>query len=90
MTTLREKLIRRSQTKSNWYLKTVMPLPSGRKLPPLGYSYSAVELGCFPAVMMTFLIEMVVDRSVDRREFLKWGRSPEFRHRLLPSPARLV
>jgi hypothetical protein len=39
-------------------------------LTPLGKGDGAVELEGTAAVKMTFLIEMVVDRSVDRNEFL--------------------
>ena len=38
---------------------------------PLGESGVAVQLEIGPAVEVTFLIEMIVDRGVDGREFLQ-------------------
>ena len=61
---------RRCQTKSSWRAKTVMPRLSGRKLAPLGKSGGAVEFENFAAVEVAFLVEMILDRRLDRGEFL--------------------
>jgi len=54
-------------------------------LTPFGKRDRSVEFEVLVAVKMTFLVEMVVDRSVDRGELLKRFRAPEFRHRALSS-----
>jgi hypothetical protein len=59
-------------------------------LTPLSKRGGAIELEVFAAVKMTFLIEMVVDRRMDRCQLLKRLRTPEFRHRSLTSPERLM
>ncbi len=51
--------------------ETTEPYVSRRtELPPFGQSDGTVLRENFSAVEVTFLIEMVVDRSVDRSEFL--------------------
>ena len=63
---------------------------SGRQLTPLGQDGGAVLLEDVAAVEVAVLIEMIMDRGVDRGEFLKRLCTPEFRHRSLSSPERLM
>jgi len=60
------------------------------KLAPLSESGGAVLLEIGPAVEMTFLVEIVVDRGVDGDELLQTSRSPEARHHPLSSSKRQV
>jgi hypothetical protein len=59
-------------------------------LPPLGQGSGAIEFEVLPIEEVTFLIEMVVNRSVDRDEFLKCGGTSKFRHRVFSSPEGLM
>jgi len=59
-------------------------------LTPFGKGGRSAEFEVLATAKMTFLVKMVVDRSVDRNEFLERFLTPEFRHRALSSPERLV
>ena len=48
-----------------------MWLSSGCKLPPLNQGILAIDFEGFATVEMAVLIEVVMDRSMDRSEFLK-------------------
>jgi hypothetical protein len=63
---------------------------SGGNLTPFGKGGRPVDFEVPAAVKVTFLVEMIVDRSVGRGEFLKRFRAPEFRHRALSSSERLM
>ena len=63
---------------------------SDRQLTPFGQGGGTVLLEDIAAVEVLILVEVVVYRGVDRSEFLKCGRTSEFRHRTLSSPERLV
>ncbi len=58
------------QVKMNGPPKNVEPASSSRKLMPLGKGGGAVEFEVFATVEVPFLVEVIVDRSVDRGEFL--------------------
>ncbi len=58
------------QTKVTLCQKSYEPAISGRKLTPLGKRGGAVELEVPAVVKMTFLVEVVVKRRMDRGEFL--------------------
>jgi hypothetical protein len=60
------------------------------ELAPLSESRSAVKLEVFSAVEVAFLVEMIVDRRVDRDEFLQCSRSSEPQHGELSSSKRLM
>ena len=45
----------------------------------------SVDFEVLAAVKVTFLVKMVVDRSVDRGEFLEKFSAPKFRHGTLSS-----
>ena len=47
---------------------------SDRKFTPLGKGGGEVEFECLAIVEMTFLIEMIVDRRMNRGEFCLTGR----------------
>ena len=49
----------------NGHPKIVEPANSGSKLTPLGKGGGAVEFEVFATVEVTFLIEVIMDRSVD-------------------------
>jgi hypothetical protein len=57
---------------------------------PFGKGGRAVEFEILAAMKMTFLIEMVVDRSMNGGEFLKRFHVSEFRHRARSSSERLM
>ena len=66
---------------------------SHRRLAPFGQHGqrgSAIFFKSFAAVEVTFEIEMIADRSMGGRELLQGLYDPEFRHRTIPSPERLV
>jgi hypothetical protein len=58
------------QTKAALCQKPYEPAVSGRKLTPLGKRGGAVEFEVPAVVKMTFLIEVIVNRRMDRSEFL--------------------
>jgi hypothetical protein len=63
------------QTKANWCPKTVMPPPSGRKLPPLSHSSSAVELeGALASPIGNQRPVRIpqVHEKISRRDFAFW------------------
>ena len=57
---------------------------------PLSERCCAVLLEDIAAVEMAILVEVVVDRGVDGREFLQGLYVPELRHCSFSSPERLV
>jgi hypothetical protein len=59
-------------------------------LTPFGQGGGAVLFEDIAAIKMAVMIEMVMNGSVDRSEFLQRLYVPEFRHRPFPSPERLV
>jgi hypothetical protein len=59
-------------------------------LAPFGKGGGAFLLEDIAAVEVAVMIEMVMNGSVDRSEFLQRLNVPEFRHRPFPSPERLV
>ena len=71
-------------------IENYITLNSARNLTPFGKGGRSVDFEVPAAVKMTFLIEMVVDRSVGRGELLKRFRAPKFRHRALSSSERLM
>ena len=50
---------------------------------PLNESGSAVKLAVFSAVEVAFLLKMIVDRGMDRDEFLQVSHAAEAQHRPL-------
>ncbi len=66
------------------------PVVSSGNLTPFGKGERAIEFENLAAAKMAFLVKMVVDRSVDQNELLERFRTPEFRHRTLSPPKRLV
>lgn len=78
------------QTNLNRHAKGAGLRRSGRQLTPLGQGSRAVLLEDVAAVEVTVEIEMIVDRGVDRGEFLQGIYVPELRHRTLPSSEWLV
>ncbi len=65
-------------------------LASYRELTPLGQRGRAVLLECLAGMEVAFVIEMVVDRGVDRSKLLQGLDVSEFGHRPFSSPERLV
>jgi hypothetical protein len=61
---------------------------SSGNLTPFCEGERSVKFEVLATAKMTFLVEMVVDRSVDRGEFLERFSAPEFRHRALSPPER--
>jgi hypothetical protein len=59
-------------------------------LTPLCQGGGAIEFEVFGVVKMTFLIEMIVNRGVNRGKFLKRLYVPESRHCSFSSTERLV
>ena len=70
--------------------KSGPPVVSSGNLTPFGESGRSVEFEVLAAAKVTFLVKMVVDRSMDRNEFLERFRTPEFGHRLLSSAEWLM
>ena len=66
------------------------PVVSSGNLTPFGKGGQAVDFEVLAAAKMTFLVKMIVDRSVGLSEFLERFGAPEFRHRALSSPEWLV
>jgi hypothetical protein len=63
---------------------------SRRQLAPFGQRGGAVLLEGFARGEVTFEIEMIVNRGMDRGKLLQGLYVPEFRHRPFPSPEWLV
>jgi hypothetical protein len=64
---------------------------SGRaKLTPFIESGGAAFLECWPGSEVAFLVEVVVDRAVNRGEFLQTSHAPEPEHRPFSSSEWLV
>jgi hypothetical protein len=59
-------------------------------LTPFGQSSKAVLFENDPAVEMSLLVEVIVDRSIGGSEFLQGLYVPELCHRTFPSSERLV
>lgn len=57
---------------------------------PLGQGGGTALLEDGAAIEMTILIEMVMDRGVNKSKLLKGFPVPELRHRPLPSSERLM
>jgi hypothetical protein len=58
--------------------------------PPRRKSCGALGLIVFPVGAVAFLVEMVVERGVDRTEFLQPVHRSKFQHRPLSTSARLM
>ena len=78
------------QTNLSRPAKGAGPRRSGRQLTPLGQGGGAVLSEDVAAIEVTVLIEVVMERGMDRSELLKGLHVPELRHRPLSSPERLV
>jgi hypothetical protein len=63
---------------------------SSGNLTPFGKGRRSIDFEVLAAAKMTFLVKIVADRSVDRNEFLERFGAPEFCHRALSLPERLV
>ena len=61
-----------------------------RELTPISKRSGAVLFEDIAAVEVTFLVEVIVDRSMGGGEFLQGFDVPELRHRTLSSSKRLV
>jgi hypothetical protein len=74
--------IRCCQTNANQSLFAPPAPPSGsKKSTPFGQGGGAVQFESLSAVEGAFLIEMVVDRGMDRDEFLQRSHASESQHR---------
>ena len=63
---------------------------SSGNLTPFGKGRRSIDFEVLAAAKMTFLVKIVADRSVDRNEFLERFGAPDFCHRALSLPERLV
>ena len=70
--------------------KSEPPVVSSGNLTPFGKGERAIEFEDLAAAKMTFVVKMVVDRSMDRNEFPYRCNASELCHRVLSSPERLV
>ena len=79
-----------SQASENQLAKPAQTGLSGQQLTPFGRSGRTVLLEDVSAIEAAVQIEVIVDRGVDRGEFLQGLYVPKFRHRTLPSSEWLV
>ena len=66
-------------------IKSGPPVVSCGNLTPFGKGVRSAEFEVMAAAKMTFLVKIVVDRSVDRGESLEKFSAPKFRHGTLSS-----
>ncbi len=78
------------QSNANQSPNLAMMVSSGRQLTPFGQCGGAGFLECVAAIQVAVMVEMVVDRSMGRSEFLQRLDVPEPGHRTFSSAERLM